>query len=84
MTSSLTNEIPYVLMVFSKGCLASYQNFGALGRVFSRISQAEPQRPGSSSGHGRFSSKAPERGMRKELRCRNRADRWLVMGVPGP
>ena len=31
MKSGLTNEIQYVLMVFSKGGLASYQNFGALG-----------------------------------------------------
>ena len=64
--------------------LVHWAEFSAESARQSPRGQAEPQRPGSSSGHGRFSRKASERGMRKELRCRNSADRWVVMGVLVP
>lgn len=44
MKSGLTNEIQYVLMVFSKVCLASYQNFGALGFQQNQLGRAPEAR----------------------------------------
>ena len=46
MKSGLTNEIQYVLMVFSKVCLASYQNFGALGFQQNQLGRAPEARQG--------------------------------------
>lgn len=44
MKSGLTNEIQYVLMVFSKVCLASYQNYGALGLQQNQLGRAPEAR----------------------------------------